>query len=808
MKVSEIKSALAELITEGNSALEARRARQAKLCDAFFERYGDDSVSLLRAPARINILGEHIDYVSYLPTASLTFGSRERDALMLYRKSPEPQIRCTSTSPAYEPSSFPLFEDPLEPFGDDVLASWLAFLARNGTPKSHWQNYIKGAVNFARGRFPRQIVNGFDFALDSNIPAGGGASSSSALVVLAGTAIREVNALSFTPEELAHDSSLAEWYIGTRGGSMDHTTMCLAQRSSAVLISYSDQQTKRLALPDNRFEWITFFSKPANKGREVMIEYNERAAVSRVLIPAIVNKWKRTNPERRNSWVDAINSFSSGRLAALDILEELLMTLPESISIDALRSEYAEAFLEFERSFPALLNEPTRWPLPVRNRALHHLGEVRRVALADRTLESIQNESTPASRFEAMRKIGNLIDESHTSLRDLYNVSTDEVERVIEIVRSDPNVLGARLMGGGFGGNVLALTTSEHSRSLIQRVQTEYYGPQHRDGVAEGSVMVSTPGEGLAHVDLDDVWREALAHVNSLGRGARSCLNNVRSLLDVLSIGIDPTAIWPVIVAAGKGTRAAASGLSMPKPLAVIGTKPAIVHVLDNIFAGLGQTLPPLIIVSPETESLVRQQLRDRNVIFVTQPEPLGTGDAVLNAHKVMNEFGGSTLVVWSTQPVIRPATFRRIAKLARLFDSYEMIIPTTLRARPYAPIHRNETGEIQSANETHLENAEPLDFGETNIGMFLLKNQTMFEVLLDLRSRFWNDSKSCYDRSRGELGFPNEIINILAQRRNGVFACPVADWREEQGIKQLADVSTCESFISELQKEEEESRR
>jgi hypothetical protein len=111
--------------------------------------------------------------------------------------------------------------------------------------------------------------------------------------------------------------------------------------------------------------------------------------------------------------------------------------------------------------------------------------------------------------------------------------------------------------------------------------------------------------------------------------------------------------------------------------------------------------------------------------------------------------------------------------------------------------------GAIESAVETHLESAERLDFGETNIGMFLLKNQTMFAVLRELREHFWNDSQGCYDRSRGELGFPNEMIKSLAQRSNGVFAGPIADRREEQGIKELADVSTCSSFIAELEQED-----
>jgi N-acetylgalactosamine kinase len=759
MKLSEMKTALAQVVGDDDSELARRRARLLRLCTLFHDLYGDGSVSLLRVPARIGILGEHIDYVSYLPTSSLTFGSREHDVLMLYRDSREPQVRSASTSPNYPPSSFSVLEGPAPELGPDAATDWLSFLSEQRSPAPDWQNYMRGAVSFARSKFAEQIKTGFDFALDSTVPAGGGASSSSALVVLGGTAIREVNKIPFSLEELAYDSALAEWYIGTRGGSMDHITICLAESARAVLIDYSKTKVRTVALPAERFQWITFFSHPADKGREIMIEYNERAAVSRVLIPAI-----------------------TGSFDDPDEAVDQLMSLPETISINTVRHDYPAAFSELERSFPALLNDTSRWPLKLRNRALHHLGEVRRVALATRILDSVQSGSTADRRLEVMQQLGRLMDESHASLRDLYNVSPRDVEELVDIVRSHPQVLGVRLMGGGFGGNVLALTTKEHSASLVQHVQKYYYDPQRRDGLREGSIMISTPGDGLRHVELTEKW-----------------------LLDALPTVVSPE-IWPVIVAAGKGTRASATGLDVPKPVALINGAPAIVHVLNNLRKGLGQTRPPVIIVSPETEAAVRQALKDQQVTFITQPEALGTGDAVLQAYQVMHDFTGLTLVVWSTQPVIQAETFERAAKLAVL-RPYDMIVPTACHKHPYAPIRRNEYGEVESASETHLESADTVGFGETNIGMFLLKNHTMFEALLELKHRYWNESTHRYDRSRGELGFPNEVINSLARRKNGVFACPIADWREEQGIKRLEDVSTCERFISELQKEKVSDR-
>lgn len=800
MILSDLKLALSELDFVPKSGIRERSRRLLALCNLFFERYGDGPVTILRAPARINILGEHIDYVSYLPTASLTFGSHERDAVMIYRQSPESRVRGASTSSNYSLSSFPIVESSVRFTQSALESDWLSFLDNFGRPEPHWQNYIQGAVMLAQAKFGSRISNGFDFAVDSTIPPGGGASSSSALVVLGGAAIREVNAISFTPKELAKDSALAEWFIGTRGGSMDHITICLAEYSSAVLISYATGEIRRMSIPGRPFQWITFFTSPANKGHEVMIEYNERAAVSRILIPAIINDWRTTHPDRYRQWDDAFKSFLSGSLGGLDCAEELLLNISETISASEIKKHYPDTYSHLERSFPALLAETSRWPIKLRNRALHHVREVKRVALALRILDSLL-ESAEVDEMFAMRSIGNLLNESHQSLRDLYEVSTDEVEQLVQIVRSNPNVLGAHLMGGGFGGNVLALTTEEHSQQLVAQVQREFYEPQGRNGVQEGAVMVSTPGKGLAHLGLKDICRDAIIYINSLGLAAAEHTGDIQRLIDLLAIETNTKEIWPIIVAAGKGTRAISSGLDVPKPVAIVGQQPAIVHVLQNIRLGLGITRPPIIIVSPETQYSVRKAVEGENVLFALQPESLGTGDAVLNAHTLLADFEGRVLVIWSTQPVIQPKTFRRTAKLGALFDDYSMIVPTAIRRHPYAPLHRDNRGVVTSATETHLEGARVDEFGETNIGMFLLNSKTMFEVLLDLRQRNWDESTHHYNRLGGELGFPNELINILGPR-TAVFACTIADLREEQGIKQLADVETCERFIVELHDE------
>jgi len=127
------------------------------------------------------------------------------------------------------------------------------------------------------------------------------------------------------------------------------------------------------------------------------------------------------------------------------------------------------------------------------------------------------------------------------------------------------------------------------------------------------------------------------------------------------------------------------------------------------------------------------------------------------------------------------------------------MVLPTTVMERPYAPLYRDARGRVKFAHETHLEHMHVPEQGETNIGLFLLWNEIMLAELKRLRNDFWREGRNCYDRPRGELGFPNELIRALAVRAAGVMACPIADWREEKGIKNKTDVARCEQYLREL---------
>ena len=102
---------------------------------------------------------------------------------------------------------------------------------------------------------------------------------------------------------------------------------------------------------------------------------------------------------------------------------------------------------------------------PLDRRVRHVLTENERV-----------RETVAALQAGDLPRVGRLLDESHRSLRDDYEVSTAELDRLVAVARSDPEVLGARLVGGGFGGSIIALTRRGRALQAAHRVVNEYRG--------------------------------------------------------------------------------------------------------------------------------------------------------------------------------------------------------------------------------------------------------------------------------------------------------------------------------------------
>jgi galactokinase len=102
-------------------------------------------------------------------------------------------------------------------------------------------------------------------------------------------------------------------------------------------------------------------------------------------------------------------------------------------------------------------------PKPLRRRARHVITENERVGQAVNTMQTSD-----------LIKLGELFYTSHASMRDDYEVSIPEIDRIVELARQEPEVFGARLTGGGFGGSVVMLARAGTGRAVAERIASAY----------------------------------------------------------------------------------------------------------------------------------------------------------------------------------------------------------------------------------------------------------------------------------------------------------------------------------------------
>ena len=766
------------------------------LMKRFEERFGEGEMGFATAPARINIIGEHIDYVEYFKTAVLPFASDRHTMIVAFRPREDDIVRAETLTPGYPPGSFSIgeFRPPDDP---DPGRRWMSYLAELGVPPPNWINYIKASAFYLQNLRPEESLRGIDLLVESTIPPAGGASSSSALVVVSGIGVRAANGMKIDMDELAESSSRAEWLVGTRGGKMDHATMCFARENHALLISFHPFSVEPIPMPVERYRWVTFYAHPADKGSAVMSEYNERSAVSKFIIPALLRDVLSRNESLEIRWRSLLNAIASRDRASLDreweTIEMVLSLLPQSITLREFLSRFEEMEGELRELYPALFQvKGMDSPLKVRDRAEHHLGEIRRVIAAAEILKEAHeagSEGDIRGEIDRMTRIGRLLDETHRSLRDLYEVSTGRIEELIQLIRSCDGVLGARVMGGGFGGNILALIMEEDVRRAIENVRSRSY---------KDTIMISSPGDGSIHIPSSESKRFRLIELANDPVRWRENEGEIRAIVDGLLRERPSRPVKPVIVAAGKGVRARRSGLEVPKPLAPVFGTPVVRYVLEKFLALPFDVERPVVIVSPETLDPIRKALSGYQVDYVVQEEALGTANAVLSARERLRDFDGDVAVIWGIQPVVRVETIRDSILIHQAARFSSMTFPTALRSNPYAPIVRDEEGWVIDSLETHLEGAKAPEVGEDNIGFFLLPCREMFESLEKLhREHYLPEGK--YDTPGGELGFPNMMVREMAREGKTILALAMADPRETKGIKAKEDLETVERYILQL---------
>jgi galactokinase len=243
--------------------------------------------------------------------------------------------------------------------------------------------------------------------------------------------------------ELAELLAEAEHYVGTRGGGMDQAICLAARRGSASRIDFNPLRLTAHPIPP---EWnfiVAFSLVQAQKSGEARKTYNARTRECHEALKQVTET-----------------------LGIADKVDSYRGLLRRRRTRDVLKA--AEAALD---------------GIPMR-RFRHVVSEAERVGKAEEALAAYD-----------LRGFGRLMRASHASLCDDFEVSSPELDELVDIA-TRAGAAGARLTGAGLGGCVVALCTQERADKVLKRLKNRFYDTREYEGPLEDLLFVAAPSGG------------------------------------------------------------------------------------------------------------------------------------------------------------------------------------------------------------------------------------------------------------------------------------------------------------------------
>ena len=355
--------------------------------EQIFQRiYGSLPEVVVRAPGRVNLIGEHTDYNDgfVLPAAI------DRAIHYAGRRRADRRVRVYSED----------FKASVEFDLDDIQKA----------SEHTWSNFLRGVSKFLEADGHR--LTGADIAFGGDVPREAGLSSSAAVEVGATAFWNKLMGLGLDPVYTVKLARRTEnEFVGVPCGIMDQFISALGRRDHALFLDCRDLTYRHVPL---RGDVKIVVCNSGVKRALAQSEYEVRLKQCRAAVAKIA---------------------TTGR--AVKSLRDV-----QPPDIDAMRGK-----------MDSLL-----W-----RRAHHVVSENERMLEAVTVLESGNLE-----------RFGELMNQSHESLRDDYEVSSKELDQLVELARRQPGVLGARMTGAGFGGCTVNLVRADAAESFAQAVAKGY----------------------------------------------------------------------------------------------------------------------------------------------------------------------------------------------------------------------------------------------------------------------------------------------------------------------------------------------
>ena len=300
----------------------------------------------------------------------------------------------------------------------------------------NWANYPLGVV-WAFAEKGYKLDQGFDMVIWGNIPNGSGLSSSASLEVLTGVILTDLFGITdLTMTDLALIGQYSENnFNGCNCGIMDQFAVAMGKKDNAIFLDTSTL----------KYEYAPIKLKDA-----------------KIII---------TNSKVKHSLVDS--AYNDRRRECAEALAEL----QAGVEIDSLGDLTPE---EFE-SHKSLIKDPVRL-----KRAKHAVYE------NQRTIDAVS-----ALKEGNIERFGELMNQSHISLRDDYEVSCEEIDILVDLAWKIPGVIGSRITGGGFGGCTVSIVKNDAVDTFIETI-----GEAYKEKVGhEAEFYTVDIGDGASRLD-------------------------------------------------------------------------------------------------------------------------------------------------------------------------------------------------------------------------------------------------------------------------------------------------------------------
>lgn len=277
----------------------------------------------------------------------------------------------------------------------------------------NWANYPLGVV-WAFAEKGYTLDTGFDTVIWGNIPNGSGLSSSASLEVLTGVILRDLyNIDALTMTDLALIGQYSENnFNGCNCGIMDQFAVAMGKADNAIFLDTSTL----------KFEYAPVKLKDA-----------------KIII---------TNSKVKHSLVDS--AYNTRRQECADALAALQTV----VSIESLGDLDMETFEKYK----SVIGDPIK-----EQRAKHAVAE------NQRTIDAVA-----ALKADNIELFGQLMNQSHISLRDDYEVSCEEIDILVDLAWNTSGVIGSRITGGGFGGCTVSIVKNDAIDTFIETIGTAY----------------------------------------------------------------------------------------------------------------------------------------------------------------------------------------------------------------------------------------------------------------------------------------------------------------------------------------------